>query len=403
MGGLSASLAMGYGVLFTIVADFRDAYGISETAIGWLIGVGFIAAFFAQTFIAPVADRGHARTVILVGVLLNVAGLLGMAFGETLEVLMAGRIVSGVGIGASMPAIRRIVILTDTDNLGENLGRLLSADVFGFAMGPAVSALLVSSLELSLASPFIVVAALTLILLPLTRQLDVEERVDESGQRLAVDLLRSRVVAGAVVLAAGVFLMIGAFDAIWDVVHEDLGTPEWMANLGITLFAVPLIILGPTGGRLAQRVGPFRIACVGLVAGAFFIFVYGQVPSGTWIFGFAMFHAITDALTISASGVAVAMSVPEERQAGAQGLIGAAQALTGGITAGVIGGIYESSGRAAAYTTASVAMLIVTAGGMWLAADFWRNRSHELHADSNSADGERRPRLQARRPKLRDR
>ncbi|MEK9899095.1 MAG: hypothetical protein VW906_09960, partial [Actinomycetota bacterium] len=77
-----------------------------------------------------------------------------------------------------MPAIRRIVILTDTDNLGENLGRLLSADVFGFAMGPAVSALLVSSLELSLASPFIVVAALTLILLPLTRQLDVEERVD---------------------------------------------------------------------------------------------------------------------------------------------------------------------------------------------------------------------------------
>ena len=57
MGGLSASLAMGYGVLFTIVADFRDAYGISETAIGWLISVGFIAAFFAQTFIAPVADR----------------------------------------------------------------------------------------------------------------------------------------------------------------------------------------------------------------------------------------------------------------------------------------------------------------------------------------------------------
>ncbi len=156
-----------------------------------------------------------------------------------------------------MPAIRRIVILTDTDNLGENLGRLLSADVFGFAMGPAVSALLVSSLELSLASPFIVVAALTLILLPLTRQLDVEERVDESGQRLAVDLLRSRVVAGAVVLAAGVFLMIGAFDAIWDVVHEDLGTPEWMANLGITLILEgnppPYSEDGSTGSRTDCR------------------------------------------------------------------------------------------------------------------------------------------------------
>ena len=48
-------------------------------------------------------------------------------------------------------------------------------------MGPAFR-LLVSSLELGVV---VVVAALTLILLPLTRQLDVE-RVDESGQRLAV-------------------------------------------------------------------------------------------------------------------------------------------------------------------------------------------------------------------------
>lgn len=405
MGALSAALAMGYGVLFTIVADYRDAYGISETSIGWLIGVGFIAAFFAQTLIAPIADRGHARRVILAGVSINVIGLLGMAYGETLEVLMAGRIVSGLGIGAALPAIRRIVILTDTDNVGENLGRLLSADVFGFAMGPAVSALLVSELGLSLASPFIVVAVATIVLLVPTMRLAVEESIDPSGQRLAVDLLRSRVVAGAVVLAAGVFLMIGAFDALWDVVHEDLETPEWMANLGITLFAVPLVILGPTGGRLAQRIGPFRIAAVGLVAGSFFIFMYGQLPTGSWIFAFTMFHAVTDALTIAASGVAVAMAVPEERQAGAQGLIGAAQALTGGITAGVIGGIYEGSGRAAAYTTASIAMLIVTVIGMWLAADFWRNRSHEALADlgPDGEPGSDRPVHQARRPKVRDR
>ena len=66
--GLSAALASGYGVLFTIVADYRETYGISETAIGWLIGVGFIAAFFSQTLVAPIADRGYARRVIVAGV-----------------------------------------------------------------------------------------------------------------------------------------------------------------------------------------------------------------------------------------------------------------------------------------------------------------------------------------------
>ena len=39
-GGLMASLAAGYGVLFTIVDDYRDEYGISETSIGVVIGIG---------------------------------------------------------------------------------------------------------------------------------------------------------------------------------------------------------------------------------------------------------------------------------------------------------------------------------------------------------------------------
>ena len=102
--GLSAALASGYGVLFTIVADYRETYDISETAIGWLIGVGFIAAFFSQTLVAPIADRGYARRVIVAGVAINIAGLLLMAFGESLSILMLGRIISGIGIGGSLPA-----------------------------------------------------------------------------------------------------------------------------------------------------------------------------------------------------------------------------------------------------------------------------------------------------------
>ncbi|MGI9622010.1 MAG: MFS transporter, partial [Acidimicrobiales bacterium] len=288
--------------------------------------------------------------------------------------ILVGRLISGVGIGASLPAIRRIVILADPANLGQNLGRLLSADVFGFAMGPAISAVLVG--PLGLAAPFIVVAAATALLLPFTYVVSVVETTDESGQRLALDLLRSRIVAGAVVLGSAAYLMIGAFDALWDVVHEDLHTSTWMANLGITLFAVPLVILGPTGGRLAQRVGPFRVAAVGLALAALFMFLYGQVPTGTWIFYIAMFHAVTDGLTIAASGVAVAMAVPEERQAGAQGVMGAAQALVAGVTAIVVGAVYETSGRASAYTIAALGMVALLVVGMALAAQFWTNRRH---------------------------
>ncbi len=377
-GGLSAALSAGYGVLFTIVGDYRDAYGISETAIGVIIGIGFLAGFVSQVFIAPIADRGFARRLIIVGVLANVIGLVGMAFGETLTVLIVGRVVSGLGIGTAVPAIRRVVILADPDNVGQSLGRLLSADVFGFATGPAISAVLVG--PLGLAAPFVVVAALTVVGLAVAAGVEFEDRVDTSGQRFAVDLLRAPVVAGAVVLGAAVFLMIGAFDALWDLVHEDLETATWMANLGITLFALPLVVLGPFSGRLAERVGPFRIGGPGLLIGAMFIFLYGQLPSGAWIFGFGLVHAVFDGLTVSSSGVAIAMAVKPERQAGAQGVMGAAQALTAGITAIIVGALYESHGRAVAYGTASAGMIVLVAIAMWLARDFWIRGAHRAAA-----------------------
>ncbi len=371
-GVLLASLAAGYGVLFTIVDDYKNEYGLGETEIGVVIGVGFIAGFLAQVFVAPIADRGHARTVVLAGVAINVVGLLLMALGTSLVPILAGRFVSGIGIGAASPAVRRIVILADPSNLGQNLGRVLAAEVFGFALGPAISAVLVG--PFGIPAPFIVVAASTAILLPFVARVHVEETTQTASRHLAFDLLRIRPFAGAVVLGAVVFVMIGAFDALWALVHDELGTTEWIANVGITLFALPLIFLGPPGGRLAQTFGPFRLATIGLFAGSFFMFMYGLLPTGGLIFAVAMVHALSDGLTISSTGVAAGMVVPDHRQAGAQGVLGAAQAVSAGVMAVVTGVVYESLGRTAAYVTCAAVMVAMTATGAWLARPAWSIR-----------------------------
>jgi MFS family permease len=377
-GGLMASLAAGYGVLFTIVDDYRDDYGISETAIGVVIGIGFVAGFMSQVLIAPLADRGHARRVVLFGVAVNVVGLLLMGFSTTLAPILIGRFISGIGIGAAVPAARRIVILADPNHLGQNLGRLLAADVFGFALGPAISALLVG--PFGIPAPFVVVAVATACLLPFVARVQVAESTVPPKRRLAVDLLAIRPVAGAVVFGAAVFVMIGSFDALWAVVHRDLGTNEWIANLGITLFALPLILLGPRGGRLSQVHGPFRIAALGLTLGAVFMSSYGLLPTGTWIFAVAMLHAIADGITVSSSGVAVGMVVPEERQAGAQGVLGAAQALSAGIMAVVTAALYDNFGRTTAYLVCATIMLVFVAVGTWLARSAW-SLTRPLHVE----------------------
>ncbi|MFZ9513420.1 MAG: hypothetical protein ACO28U_07680, partial [Ilumatobacteraceae bacterium] len=72
-----------YGVMFTMLDDFRNNFGIAESALGFIVGVGFFTSFLGQVSIAPLADRGRAQRLIILGLSLEVIGCIGMALGET--------------------------------------------------------------------------------------------------------------------------------------------------------------------------------------------------------------------------------------------------------------------------------------------------------------------------------
>ncbi len=373
-GLLTALFAAGYGVMFTMLNDFRDDYGISESALGLLVAVGFFSSFLAQVLLAPLADRGHARRLVFLGMLCNVAGLLGMAVSERIGTLIVARLVMGLGAGMAIPAARRIVILADPEHLGNNIGLLLTADVGGFAAGPAISAALAG--PFGIPAPFLVIAVLTVACLPVIVRVRVDETAVEDApvERFAFDLLRHRPYTGALALGAAVFLMIGTFDALWVLVLDDLRAADWIANVGITLFALPLMVLGPLGGRLAQRVGPFRLGTVGLSAGALFMFLYGQMTTGAMMMVVAVFHSLNDGLTVSSEGVAVGLTVPAERQAAGQGLLGGVQTIVGGFTALGAGWLYEHHGRTSAYSACGATMLALVAVAYWRAGPEWYRR-----------------------------
>ena len=200
-------------------------------------------------------------------------------------------------------------------------------------------------------------------------RLPIETKSDGAvdRKRFAFDLLLYRPFAGAVMLGVAAFVMIGAFDVLWDLVHTDLGTADWMANLGIALFAIPLVLLGPTAGKLAQRIGPFIVAATGMLAAVFFFGIYGLLTVGGAIFAVTMVHAVTDGLTFAASGVAVGMTAPEERQAGAQGVLGGMQSLGAGIMAPIAGWLYETQGQRTTYWVAGGLILLLVVGGIMLA------------------------------------
>lgn len=357
MALLGALSAMGYGVMFTVLDDYRDEFGIPAAQLGFIVGLGFVAAFVAQVVLAPIADRGHARRLMVVGVAIDVVGLLVLGFGTTIWVLILGRALSGLGAGMTMPALRRLVIVGDPDRLGDNLGLLLACDVAGFAAGPLLSALLVG--PFGLPAPYIVVAVAASVCLPIVLRQRVHDPGVETVSATSFDLLRSPHFRAAVSMGVAMWMMIGTFDALWVVVLDDLGADDWIANIGITVFVVPLIILGERGGRLAQRLGPFRLGPIGLGIGAVAMFAYGLMPTGIAMLAVGVVHAVNDGITVSSTSVAVGLVTPEGRHASAQGLLGGVQTLMAGVAAVVAGVVYDTAGRTAAYAVCSVVMLVL--------------------------------------------
>lgn len=364
-------LAAGYGVMFTMLDDWRREYGIQETGLSMIIAVGFFTSFVAQLTIAPLADKGHARKLLSLGMIANALGAVIMAFGESLPAFLLGRFVMGLGAGIAIPAIKRIVIVSDRENIGRNLGRGVSIEVAGFAIGPVIAALTVDTFNL--AAPFIIITVLTMIFGIIISQLNISETAaeDRTNERFALDLLKLRPVLGSILVGLALYVMIGVYDSLWVIMMDDLQAPNWVGNAGVALFGLPWIIFGTLGGKIAQRHGPLRVSAFGLGLGALYMTSYGFLSMPYLMLGIGLSQSILDSLTVTGIGIAVAQATPPERQAGAAGLLGGMQTLTGGISAVAAGTMYEHLGQAFAFSATGIVMASLVTVGCLLAGKKW--------------------------------
>jgi MFS family permease len=364
-------LASGYGVMFTMLDDWRAEFGIQETGLSMIIAVGFFTSFIAQLTIAPYADRGHARKLMTVGMAANAAGALIMAFGSSLPLFLLGRFVMGVGAGIAIPAIKRIVIVSDPENMGGNLGRGVSIEVGGFAIGPVIAALTVDSINL--AAPFILIAALITVAGFIISRLNITETAveDRTEERFAIDLLKNHAVLGSILVGIALYVMIGVYDSLWVIMMDDLKAPHWVGNAGVALFGLPWIFFGALGGRIAQKHGPLRVSAFGLALGSLYMTSYGFMTMPYLMLGVGLTQSMLDSLTVTGIGVAVAQATPPERQAGASGLLGGMQTLMGGLAAMSAGTMYEHFGQKFAFTATGVAMAILVSVGCFLVGKKW--------------------------------
>src|SRR5262245_20652487 len=357
-------------VIFALISDLQDAVGLSTSSLGLIAATGFIVGLAAGLVVAPWADRGWAKRLLLGGLVLSAVGGIGFALADSLAALLVSRALIGGAAGCFLPAARAIVAGFDPPRAGENLGRLARVDLAGFSSGPIIGGVLFDIVGLRGTFVFFAVVAAAAFVVLAPRQLPTLPSSAESS-RPSLSLLRHRRVVVATLLALTLFLPVGLFDSLWDRYLTDLGGNNMVVGLTFLLFALPFVLFTARLGRLADRLGHVRIALYGLALLIPVTGVYGVIRSIPVLVVLPMVESLAQAATVPASQAAMAAACPPAPAAAAQGRAVATRLAGAGVAALLSAPAYERFGPGPLFAATAVvmAMLALTALALHAAAE----------------------------------
>ena len=354
----TASVGIANSVVFSLLSDLQDRYGFADAGLGMIAGAGMAVGFVSQLLLAPLADRGHSKTLLLAGLVAAITGSLIFAASSSLVMLVIARAVVGCSNGLFLPAARAIAASMSDEGVGERLGTLGGVELAGFVTGPVIGGVLVG--PLGVRWPFLVCGAFALVaLVALVPRSLPAPPIAPNAARLGLDLLRLRPMQVGVLFTMALFFPVGMYDAILDRYMTDRGASNLLVGLGFLMYGIPFALLATTGGRLSDRHGAFRTSMISLLLVAPLTAAYGLITAPLLLAGMFAIEGSTQALGVPATQSLVAQAAPVGRASAAQGLAGALNLLGATVSAVAAPVVYERAGAGVVFGLA---------GGLVLAA-----------------------------------
>lgn len=364
---LTAVLMVGYGAIFSLLAEIRNTFGFSATGVGFIGAAAFISGFIAQLGLSRYADLGYGSLMMKAGLLFCIAATAWMVFADSLPEWITSRGALGFGAGMVRPAIKRLVFIDNPANAGYALGVLAAYETAGFLIGPVIAAFVNTWFGLS--ETFVLLTILLIIVFPLVVGVHVPAAKTPPGKAILLELIKLPAMQSCLAMGAAFWITMGVFEVIWAIFLSDLGATQIFIGLSMSLFGLPMVFISPRAGSLAQRRGPLRVAILSIGVAILCMFSYGFIDN-IWVICIPLcIHAIADAFTMPATQFAVARASGEDAIASGQGLFGAIGMLIAAVTASAGGWLYDLSGASGLWWISASAMIVLLLIAWWRGGD----------------------------------
>lgn len=272
--------AIGGWFFVPLLPIFLVRRGGSPALVGVVLAAGLLANAVIPYPAGWVADRLGTRVVLVVSMLANSVLFLAYLPPLPLWAFVVVRLLHGAAQGAYFPAAEGLIPqVTNDRERGRAFGLMQATNMAGMLIGPAVGgfiALLNIGVSFAIASALTALTVIALATLPNTRATLAAE-IPRGVLHIARSLLP------LLLLGAGTYYMIGAFDATWSLYLTYRGGTTFAVGLSFATFALPAMLLSGFAGSIGDRLGPRRLIVGALLFTAFFAALYPFVTSLPWL------------------------------------------------------------------------------------------------------------------------
>ena len=354
------STAAANSVVFASMSELQEKYGYADSALGLIAGTGFALGLVVQLFVAPLADRGHGRKLIQVGLALAGIGSVVFVFGDSLGWFIVGRAIVGASLGCTCPAVRALAANLDRTRSAERLGAVAGTEIGGFVTGPLVGSLLIDPFGLD--TTFLVFGAMAVFALVVIMPRRFPELVKTSeSEKSSLDLLRLPEIRVALLLTLAVTFPTGMFDALWDRFLDDLGGNNAMTGLTFAVYGLPFILFSSRAGKLIDKRSPVAVALWLVIPVSLMTMSYGFFKSPWLILGLGLIEGTVQSAIAPAGMAAIAKAAPLGRASAAQGLSGSVNVFGQMLAAFIAPSIYGNFGARTTFVTVGIGIGAVAA------------------------------------------
>lgn len=361
---------LGFALIVPLLAYYADTFGATAFQTGLLVAAYAAMQMISAPILGRVSDRFGRRPVFLISILGTFIGFVILGFANSLWMLFASRILSGLTAGNISVAQAYIADVTDEKNRARGMGMIGAAFGIGFILGPALGGTLS---VYGFAVPAFVSAGLCLINLLtvffwLPESLTSERRVALMAQKKA-DLSLGALFSALQHPSVGPLLWVRfGFAVAFNSFHSvfalyTLGkfgltaqqTGYILAYIGIVLVIMQGGLIGPLSARFKESSLLFAFIVFATIG----LFGWAVVPSVPWLL-VAMFPLAIGAGSFNAViNSAISKAVSRDEVGGMLGFGAGLESATRAVMPALAGYLLGRYGPSSPGYMASVVMILL--------------------------------------------